>query len=154
MSSDQKMVPNDKKDTRFRDSRKGSPERSWGKPARRESTPPKETNRNDAHSIRCRVFIGNLQMSRKELEDIFSQYGKVVGCSVHNNYGFVQFEEEKSADAAVAKENGQVYYGKRVGESVRSCLRILRAYYFYQEAMQCFYMELMLKHCSFPFSRL
>lgn len=117
MNSDLKVAPNDKKDTRFRDNRKGSPER-WGKPGRRENTPPKETNRSDPHSIRCRVFIGNLQMSRKELEDIFAQYGKVVGCSVHNNYGFVQFEDEKSADAAVAKENGQVYYGKRVGESV------------------------------------
>ncbi|XP_078364608.1 uncharacterized protein LOC144649024 isoform X2 [Oculina patagonica] len=113
MSSDQKMAPNDKKDTRFRDSRKGSPDR-WGKPGRRDSTPPKETNRDDPHSLRCRVFIGNLQMSRKELEDIFSQYGKVVGCSVHNNYGFVQFEDEKSADDAVAKENGKFYNGKRV----------------------------------------
>lgn len=69
-------------------------------------------------------------MSRKELEDIFSQYGKVVGCSVHNNYGFVQFEDEKSADDAVAKENGKFYNGKRVGESLRaekSCLPIIRA---------------------------
>ena len=124
MSSDQKMAPNDKKDTRFHDNRKGSPDR-WGKPGRRDSTPPKETNRNDPHSIRCRVFIGNLQMSRQGLEEIFSQYGKVVGSSVHNNYGFVQFEDEKSADAAVAKENGQVYNGKRVGESLKSCLCII-----------------------------
>jgi len=113
MSSDQKMAPNDKRDTRFRDSRKESPDR-WA----RHNSPTTETNRDDPRSIRCRVFIGNLpvEMKSKELEDLFSQYGRVMGISVHNNYGFVQFEDEKSADSAVAKENGQVYYGKRVGE--------------------------------------
>ena len=136
MSSDQNMAPNDKKDLRFRDMRKGSPDR-WGKPGRRDNTPPMETNRNDPHSIRCRVFIGNLQMSRKELEDIFSQYGKVVGCSVHNNYGFVQFEDEKSADASVAKENGKVYNGKRVGELLKNCFGIIRVYMF--SAAKAFY---------------
>lgn len=117
MSSDLKMAPNDKRDTRFRDSRKESPDR-WGKQPRQNSDPTTETNRNDERSIRCRVFIGNLpaEMRSKELEDTFSQYGCVAGISVHNNYGFVQFEDDKSADAAVAKENGQVYYGKRVGE--------------------------------------
>lgn len=128
MSSDQKMAPNDKKDSRFHDNHKGSPDR-WGKPERHDSIPPKETNRNDPHSIRCRVFIGNLQMSRKELEDIFSQYGTVVGCSVHNNYGFVQFEDEKSADASVAKENGKFYGGKRVGELL-NCVGVLRVHDF------------------------
>lgn len=117
MSSDLKMASNDKRDTRFHDSRKESPDR-WGKPERHQSDPPTETNRNDPRSIRCRVFIGNLpaEMKRKELEDTFSQYGRVAGISIHNNYGFVQYEDEKSADSAVAKENGQVYYGKRVGE--------------------------------------
>ena len=129
MSSDLKLAPNDKKESRFRDSRKGSPDR-WGQPGRHESTPPKETNRSDPHSLRCRVFIGNLQMSRKELEDIFCQYGNVVGCSVHNNFGFVQFEDEKCADAAVAKENGQVYNGKRVGESLKNCFTIVGVYNF------------------------
>ena len=112
MSSD-----NDKRDTRFRDSHKESPDR-WGKAGMHDSDPPTETNRNDPRSIRCRVFIGNLpaEMKRKELEDIFAQYGRVAGISVHNNYGFVQFEDDKEADAAVGKENGQVYYGKRIGE--------------------------------------
>ena len=111
------MASIDKKDGRVHDSHRDFLEREY-KPFR--DNPGRgnhrETNRDDPGSIRCRVFIGNLQMSRKELEDIFAQYGKVVGCSVHNNYGFVQFEDEKAADAAVAKENGNVYYGKRVGE--------------------------------------
>lgn len=107
------MAANDKRDAKLRDSRKQSPDR-WGK----HSNATKDTNRNDPHSIRCRVFIGNLPvgMKSKELEETFSQYGVVSGLSIHNNFGFVQFEDEKSADTAVAKENGKVYQGKRVGE--------------------------------------
>ncbi|XP_029188091.2 nuclear receptor coactivator 5-like isoform X2 [Acropora millepora] len=105
------MAANDKRDAKLRDSRKQSPDR-WGK----HSNATKDTNRNDPHSIRCRVFIGNLPvgMKSKELEETFSQYGVVSGLSIHNNFGFVQFEDEKSADTAVAKENGKVYHGKRV----------------------------------------
>lgn len=118
MSSDLKMAPNDKRDSRFHDNRKNSPD-SWGKsPPRHGGDATTETNRNDPHSIRCRVFIGNLpvEMKSKELEDTFAKYGRVTGVSVHNNYGFVQFEDDNSADAAVEKENRQVYYGKHVGE--------------------------------------
>lgn len=112
MSSD-----NDRRDARLRDSHKESPDR-WGKGDRHDSDAATETNRNDPQSIRCRVFIGNLpsEMSSKELKETFSQYGPVVGVSVHNNFGFVQFEDDKSADSSVAKEHGKVYYGKRVGE--------------------------------------
>lgn len=88
MNFDLKVVFNDKKDIRFCDNRKGFFER-WGKLGRRENILFKEINRSDFYFIRCRVFIGNFQMSRKEFEDIFVQYGKVVGCFVYNNYGFV-----------------------------------------------------------------
>ncbi len=81
-------------------------------------TRPNDTNRNDSKSIRCRVFVGNLateELSRQEFEDIFVKHGRVIGCSVHNGYGFVQYEKESGADAAVAKEHGTTIKGKRVG---------------------------------------
>ena len=77
-----------------------------------------ETNRNDTKSIRCRIFVGNLateELSRQEFEEIFAKHGRVIGCSVHNGYGFVQYEKESSADTAVTKEHGSTIKGKRVG---------------------------------------
>ncbi|EDO36698.1 predicted protein, partial [Nematostella vectensis] len=77
-----------------------------------------ETNKNDPHSVRCRIFIGNLatdKIARQDLEEIFSRHGKVLGCSLHANFGFVQFETEKGADEAVAKEHGRIINGKKIG---------------------------------------
>lgn len=77
-----------------------------------------ETNRMDPHSIRCRIFIGNLateKMSRQELEDIFGKYGHISGSSLHNNYGFVQYDNEKAADEAIANEDGKLVLGKKLG---------------------------------------
>ena len=101
-----------REDRSFRDSKP---------PAIRDNKPVRDnvTNRADPHSVRCRVFIGNLptdKMSRQEMEDVFSHHGKVAGVSIHTHFGFVQYENERSADEAVSKENGKVYYGKRLGE--------------------------------------
>ena len=87
---------------------------------------PNDTNRNDSKSIRCRVFVGNLateELSRQGFEDIFIKHGRVIGCSVHNGYGFVQYEKESSADMAVAKEHGTTIKGKRVGTSFNDLIR-------------------------------
>ena len=110
MSTDIKSSP-DKKDDKERERRalKRSAPASHGS----------ETNKNDPRSLRCRVFIGNLptdKMSRQDVEKIFMRHGKVTGVSIHNNYGFVQYADEAGADEAVAKEHGQVLFGKKVGE--------------------------------------
>jgi RNA recognition motif-containing protein len=102
----------DKKDDR--PMRSKSPERD-----RRRGEVRYETNRMDPHSVRCRVFVGNLateKMSRQELEEIFNKYGHISGCSLHANYGFVQFDVEKAADEAVAKEDGRMLHSKKVGK--------------------------------------
>ena len=101
--------------------RDGRTSRDGKGPPMRDSRPVRDniTNRNDPHSIRCRIFLGNLsteKMSRDEVGDIFSQYGKVTAISLHAHFGFVQYEDERSADNAVAKENGKMYYGKKLGE--------------------------------------
>ncbi|XP_039591677.1 RNA-binding protein Raly isoform X2 [Erpetoichthys calabaricus] len=52
------------------------------------------TNKNDPKSINSRVFIGNLNtgvVKKSEVETIFSKYGRVLGCSVHKGYAFVQY---------------------------------------------------------------
>ncbi|XP_036089160.1 RNA-binding Raly-like protein isoform X2 [Rousettus aegyptiacus] len=73
------------------------------------------TNKNDPKSINSRVFIGNLNtaiVKKVDIEAIFSKYGKIVGCSVHKGYAFVQYMNERHARAAVAGENARVVAGQ------------------------------------------
>ena len=107
----EKHESNDKKDrsrSRSRDNRPGAPFPTG-----------RDTNSNDAKSIRCRLFIGNLAVdktSKREVEEIFEKFGPLASCSLHNNFGFVQFVHEKDADAAVLEMHGKVLFDKRVGK--------------------------------------
>lgn len=78
------------------------------------------TNKNDPKSINSRVFIGNLNtaiVKKVDIEAIFSKYGKIVGCSVHKGYAFVQYMSERHARAAVAGENARIIAGQPLGKS-------------------------------------
>ncbi|XP_019740347.1 RNA-binding Raly-like protein isoform X1 [Hippocampus comes] len=73
------------------------------------------TNKNDPRSLNSRVFIGNLNtaiVKKTDIEVIFAKYGKIVGCSVHKGYAFVQYINERNARAAVAGENARVIAGQ------------------------------------------
>ncbi|MEQ2223507.1 hypothetical protein ILYODFUR_037420, partial [Ilyodon furcidens] len=78
------------------------------------------TNKTDPHSLNSRVFIGNLNtllVTKADVEAIFSKYGKIVGCSIHKGYAFVQFSNERNARAAVAGEDGRMIVGQVLGEA-------------------------------------
>ncbi|XP_049336118.1 RNA-binding Raly-like protein isoform X7 [Astyanax mexicanus] len=73
------------------------------------------TNKNDPRSLNSRVFIGNLNtaiVKKTDIEVIFAKYGKIVGCSVHKGYAFVQYMSERNARAAVAGENARIIAGQ------------------------------------------
>ncbi|XP_067096983.1 RNA-binding protein Raly [Osmerus mordax] len=73
------------------------------------------TNKNDPKSINSRVFIGNLNtavVKKSDVETIFSKYGRVLGCSVHKGFAFVQYASERHARGAVIGENGRVLAGQ------------------------------------------
>ncbi|XP_061614180.1 RNA-binding Raly-like protein isoform X1 [Phyllopteryx taeniolatus] len=73
------------------------------------------TNKNDPRSLNSRVFIGNLNtaiVKKTDIEVIFAKYGKIVGCSVHKGYAFVQYVNERNARAAVAGEYARVIAGQ------------------------------------------
>jgi len=87
------------------------------------------TNKNDPKSINSRVFIGNLNtaiVKKGDIEGIFAKYGKIVGCSVHKGYAFVQYKSESHARAAVAGENARIIAGQPLGK----CLLISFKYCF------------------------
>ncbi|KAG8596536.1 hypothetical protein GDO81_001960 [Engystomops pustulosus] len=73
------------------------------------------TNKTDPRSMNSRVFIGNLNtlvVKKGDVEAIFSKYGKIVGCSVHKGYAFVQYSNERTARTAVAGEDGRMIAGQ------------------------------------------
>lgn len=73
------------------------------------------TNKTDPRSLNSRVFIGNLNtllVTKADVEAIFAKYGKIVGCSVHKGYAFVQYANERNARAAVGGEDGRVIVGQ------------------------------------------
>ncbi|XP_075682184.1 RNA-binding Raly-like protein isoform X2 [Rhinoderma darwinii] len=73
------------------------------------------TNKNDPRSINSRVFIGNLNtgiVKKSDIEAIFAKYGKIVGCSVHKGFAFVQYVSERHARAAVTGENARIIGGQ------------------------------------------
>lgn len=72
----------------------------------------------DPATVSSRIFVGHLQtddMTKVELEEHFSKYGTVVGSSINRGFGFVQFEEEQSAQKAIQNEDGAMFKGRRIG---------------------------------------
>lgn len=86
------------------------------------SPPPKQrvgrdTNSNDAKALRRRVFIGNLNTdatTKDEVESTFAKFGEIESCSIHKNFGFIQYMIEKNADEAVTEMHGKMLFGKRI----------------------------------------
>lgn len=82
------------------------------------------------------VFVKNLSDSidNVALQDLFQKFGNILSCKVvtfedgkSKGYGFVQFETEESATAAIEQLNGSTVGGKQiyVGKFVKRSDRIL-----------------------------
>jgi len=74
-------------------------------------------------SGRGNIFVKNLAPSidNKSLYDTFSMFGNILSCKVATNqrgdslkYGFVHYEGEESATAAIARVDGKVISGEKV----------------------------------------
>ncbi|KAM4583276.1 nuclear receptor coactivator 5 [Fundulus diaphanus] len=78
---------------------------------------PRSCSSNDPRDLERRIFVGNLptsDMTNKDLEDLFSPYGKIVGVSLFRGYGFVQFERFEDAEAARTAQKGRIYKGYKL----------------------------------------
>jgi len=67
---------------------------------------------------RAELFVGNLtrDITRKDMEDVFDKYGKMLKCEVKNkdngsSFCFIEFEEERDAEEALRAENGRDMLG-------------------------------------------
>ncbi|KAK8712018.1 hypothetical protein V6N13_147270 [Hibiscus sabdariffa] len=82
------------------------------------------------------VFVKNLSgsMDSVGLQELFQKFGNVISCKVatfedgkSKGYGFVQFESEESANAAIEKLDNTVIGDKQiyVGKFMKKCDRVL-----------------------------
>jgi len=74
--------------------------------------------------------VGHLntdKASRKDVEELFEPFGKILGTSLQQGYGFVQYETEESARKAIRELHGIHFFGMKLGnelwyrEGVASC---------------------------------
>ncbi|VDK47920.1 unnamed protein product [Anisakis simplex] len=71
-------------------------------------------------SQESRIYVGNLPTSvrAKDVEDIFSKYGKIVFVDLKDRrppyFAFVEFEDARDAEDAVRSRDGYDYYGYRL----------------------------------------
>ncbi|XP_072767854.1 uncharacterized protein Neos isoform X1 [Anoplolepis gracilipes] len=71
----------------------------------------------DPATASSRIFVGHLQtddVTKLELEEHFSKYGTVIASIINRGFGFVQFEDEQSAQKAIQNENGALFKGRRI----------------------------------------
>jgi len=66
------------------------------------------------------LFVKNIEknVTTKQLDELFSEFGKIVSCSIRTNikgeslgYAYVQFESEEAAEKAKDKLNGSTRFG-------------------------------------------
>lgn len=87
-------------------------------------SPPQD----DSDPPNSRIFLGNLpseRTSRDELYEIFSKYGTIKEVIMRRSFGFIQFETEESARAAIAGEQGRTISGMRIGNVLEALKPLL-----------------------------
>lgn len=77
------------------------------------------TNSGSPDMVRSRLFIGHVNTDYVDKDDVlklFSPYGKVIGITLNKGYGFVQYDNEQSAKAAIREVHGTPFGGAKIGE--------------------------------------
>ncbi|KAL5022218.1 hypothetical protein ScPMuIL_001373 [Solemya velum] len=112
--------PSRQSSSRHSSSRRSPPRsRPWTHSAspERPTTISTRTDIDDPKLLQARVFIGKVPpgITKDEIEEMFSKYGKILGCSVHDKgFAFVQFEKEEHALESVKMENGTLLKGSNL----------------------------------------
>lgn len=70
----------------------------------------------DPATASSRIYIGNLgeNVLKSEIENIFRKYGTIRGVLLSRNFGFVQYESDECANNAIANENEQKYFNRKI----------------------------------------
>ncbi|KAK4746903.1 hypothetical protein SAY87_025940 [Trapa incisa] len=70
----------------------------------------------DRHSSSTRLYVGHLspRIRSRDLEDIFSRYGRIRDVDMKRDYAFVEFSDPRDADDAQYNLNGREIRGSRI----------------------------------------
>ncbi|CAH0398829.1 unnamed protein product [Chilo suppressalis] len=70
----------------------------------------------DKSTSHLRIYVGGLtdKTTVDDLYEHFIQYGQINGIITNRNFGFVQFETEKSAQEAITRGNGSNFQGRSI----------------------------------------
>ena len=102
-------------------SRERRRERSPDKRGKKEADkkyPSYRTNSKNVDDLRARVFIGHLntdECDESDVETVFKPYGKIMGVTLQNGYGFVQYDNEKSVLEAIKNVHGVAFRNMKLG---------------------------------------
>ncbi|RUS15299.1 hypothetical protein BC937DRAFT_92634 [Endogone sp. FLAS-F59071] len=72
----------------------------------------------DALPPESRMFVGNLhgeRVTKRDLHQVFDQYGEILEIALKATYGFVQFDSAEACARAVEAENGKPVKGVLLG---------------------------------------
>ncbi|CAH0729899.1 unnamed protein product, partial [Brenthis ino] len=77
----------------------------------------------DPATAHLRIYVGGLtdDANIDDLYNHFIEYGQIDGIIINRIFGFVQFQEESSAQEAIKKANGSVLQGRKI--TVRTAQR-------------------------------
>jgi arginine/serine-rich splicing factor 7 len=77
---------------------------------------PDRADRDKSSESRRRLYVGKLSFRTRErdLEDLFSKYGKIITCDLKQGYAFVEFDDERDAEDAVRGMDGQEVDGANI----------------------------------------
>ena len=85
------------------------------------------TTSREPHLERARLFVGNIEPNRthrRDLIKLFSQYGDVLGVSVHKGYAFVQMDRERTANKAINFEDNHTFMGSKIRKFILRSLNV------------------------------
>lgn len=77
----------------------------------------------DPSTAHLRIYVGGLS-DDAEVDDLYNhfiEYGPIAGIVINRIFGFVQFQQESSAQEAIKKANGSILQGKKI--TVRTAQR-------------------------------
>lgn len=80
-------------------------------------------SKDSPEAINSRLFVGNLPASGVQLArftEAFAKYGTVLDASLHNRFGFIQYECADVARQASDEMNGILFEGSRIDVNVAS----------------------------------
>lgn len=68
----------------------------------------------DPSTSYLRIYVGGIPdiTTADDLYEHFKGYGKIMGIALNRLFGFVQFAEESSAQAAISQAGGGSFLGK------------------------------------------